>query len=89
MSIACHLRIHIIGHSENAPCPNLKKLMFPESTTAIIIFFFPAFKAIKVWGLWGGDTVVGRQNAFINMRRKMDPGGVEMGFGGGCVGLLG
>lgn len=36
-------RPQFIGKSSNAPCPNLKKLIMPASTTATTTIFFPAF----------------------------------------------
>ena len=47
----------IIGHSENAPCPNRKKLILPELTAAMMTIFFPCLSAINGWGLRTGPTV--------------------------------
>lgn len=39
-----------IGQTSNAPCPNLKKLGVPASTTAITAVFVPDLSAIKGCG---------------------------------------
>jgi hypothetical protein len=44
-------KLYTMGHSLNSPCPNLKKLMLPISTAAMIIAFFPVFRATKGLGL--------------------------------------
>jgi D-alanyl-D-alanine carboxypeptidase len=44
------LSLYNMGHSENAPWLNLKKLMFPTSTTAMMTVFLPALSAVKGCG---------------------------------------
>ena len=48
-----------IGHSENSPCPNLKKLGEPASTTAIMAIFFPCFITAIGWGRLPGVAFTG------------------------------
>ncbi len=45
-----------IGHSVKTPCPNLKKLIVPASTTATTTIFFPILSDGK--GLGGRGRVV-------------------------------
>jgi len=47
----------VIGHSSNAPWPNLKKLTVPASTTAMMTDLFPWRSAMK--GLIVADLVPG------------------------------
>lgn len=51
---------YTIGHSVNSPWPNRKKLVLPESTTAIMMTLFPVFKATNGFGLRsGGERWIG------------------------------
>jgi hypothetical protein len=77
-----------MGQSVNDPWLNLKKLMLPESTTAITIILFPAFRAMKGLGLRGGTAGCrggAGEKAHGNRRRinegGWDGGGVAMGCG--------
>ena len=48
-----------IGHSANSPCPNLKKLGEPASTTAMMATFLPCFIAAIGWGRLPGLSFTG------------------------------
>ena len=48
-----------IGHSEKSPCPNLKKLGEPASTTAMMATFFPCLIAAIGWGRLTGIDFTG------------------------------
>lgn len=60
----------------NSPCPNLKKLMLPESTAATMTIFFPVFRATNGFGLRTGteDGNVDGDNGknHGNIRRMKD-----------------
>ena len=51
---------YTIGHSVNSPWPNRKKLVLLASTTAMMMTFFPVFKATNGFGLRpGSERLVG------------------------------
>lgn len=68
----------VIGHSSNAPSPNLKKLTMPASTAATITIFLPWRSAMKGLGLTGvgsdGDGVERNRMYDSNLARKGDWG---------------
>ena len=54
-----------IGHSANSPCPNLKKLGEPASTTAMMATFLPCFIAAIGWGRLPGISFTGCCAVFL------------------------
>jgi hypothetical protein len=68
-----------IGHSENVPWPNLKKLILPESTTAITMIFFPAFNAMNGFGWCTGalGSILWREKIHENSLWNIDTEGME------------
>lgn len=89
-----HRKYQKIAHSSNAPCPNLKKLVLPASTTAIMTVFLPALMAINGCGRRASVVVsAGGGRNQCRMRRDNDGGGGEgaglVRRGGGVVPLTG
>lgn len=76
-----NLHYPTIGHSENSPCPNLKKLGEPASTTAMIAAFFPCFIAAIGWGRLSGVSLTGCCVVCLwnghNENREIEATGVE------------
>ena len=75
-----------IGHSSNAPSPNLKKLTMPASTAATITVFLPWRSAMKGLGFTGagsGGGGVERYGMYDSNLTKKDDWAVETVLVGG------
>jgi len=74
-----------IGHSSNAPSPNLKKLTMPASTAATMTVFLPWRSAMKGLGLSGagsGGDCVERNRMYDSKLVRKDLGTASVGGGG-------
>ena len=80
---------YAIGNSVNAPCPNLKKLIVPASTTATTTTLVPVFSTGKgfVTRAGGFCPVSPDGHTHANTRRTSDGGSTGGGGarGGGAV----
>jgi len=95
-SIPKRFRGQVIAHSENAPCPNRKKLVLPASTTATITVFLPALMAMNGCRRAGGAVLSGgggRNQCRMRRDSERGWGGCDRagttGGGGGAAPLTG